>query len=232
MATQYANGKIITEGLVLCLNAADLNSYPGSGTTWFDMSGEGNNGTLTNSPTFNSSNGGSVVFDGTNDYVSIGINKSCNVFTGNFTISAWAYRVGGVSYGNIIGDYYTNNTFAANEWQIMMGPDGQFNLYNNTGGYIISNTSAYGTNVWINVCVSRISSTITMYVNGSSVSTSTNSTTFGTATGNLNIGIDGNNSAEPLNGRIANVLIYKNKGLTASEVLQNYNAQKSRFGLK
>jgi len=55
MAIQYANGKIVTDGLVLCLNAADKNSYPGSGTTWTDISGNGNSGTLTNGPTFNSS---------------------------------------------------------------------------------------------------------------------------------------------------------------------------------
>ena len=71
MATEYANGKIVTNGLVLSLDAADRNSYPGTGTTWRDMSGNGNNGTLTDGPTFNSNNGGSIVFDGTNDYVAL-----------------------------------------------------------------------------------------------------------------------------------------------------------------
>jgi hypothetical protein len=67
MATQFANGKIVTNGLVLCLDAADRTSYLGSGTTWFDLAGS-NNGTLTNGPTFNSTNGGSIVFDGVDDY--------------------------------------------------------------------------------------------------------------------------------------------------------------------
>ncbi len=68
MATQFAFGKIVTDGLVLALDAADRNSYPGSGTTWTDLSINKSNSTLTNSPIFNSSNGGSIVFDGVDDY--------------------------------------------------------------------------------------------------------------------------------------------------------------------
>jgi hypothetical protein len=61
---------IVTSGLVLCLDAANPKSYPGSGTTWTDLSGNGNNGTLVNGPTYSSVNGGSIVFDGSNDYIS------------------------------------------------------------------------------------------------------------------------------------------------------------------
>ena len=94
MATQYANGKIVTDGLVLSLNAADRNSYPGSGTTWTDTSGNGNNGTLTNGPTFNSGNGGYIQFDGTNDRVDIADANSLDFGTGGFTILVW---VGGIT---------------------------------------------------------------------------------------------------------------------------------------
>jgi len=67
----YSNGPtIVTDGLVLALDAADKNSYPGSGTTWNDLAGS-NNGTLTNGPTFDSGNGGSIVFDGVDDYVNL-----------------------------------------------------------------------------------------------------------------------------------------------------------------
>jgi hypothetical protein len=65
------NPKIVTDGLVLCLDAANRKSYSGSGNTWTDLSGLGTNGTLTNGPTFSSGNGGSLVFDGINDYVSV-----------------------------------------------------------------------------------------------------------------------------------------------------------------
>ena len=61
--------KIVTNGLVLALDAANTKSYPGSGTVWSDLTPNGNNGALTNGPTFNSANGGSIVFDGTNDYL-------------------------------------------------------------------------------------------------------------------------------------------------------------------
>ena len=61
--------KIVTDGLVLCLDAADQNSYPGSGNTWYDLSGNGNNGTLVNGVGYNSGNLGSLVFGGVDDYV-------------------------------------------------------------------------------------------------------------------------------------------------------------------
>ena len=63
---------IVTDVLVLCLDAANRRSYPGSGNSWLDLSGNGNNGTLTNGPTYSSANGGSLVFDGVDDYVNCG----------------------------------------------------------------------------------------------------------------------------------------------------------------
>ena len=78
--------KIITDGLVLCLDAADQNSYSGSGNTWTDLSGNGNNGTLINGPTFTSENYGSIIFDGSNDYMSV--NNNYNHFAE--TVIVWA----------------------------------------------------------------------------------------------------------------------------------------------
>jgi len=90
----YNNGpKIVTSGLVLALDAGNTKSYPGSGTVWTDLSGNGNTGTLTNGPTFNSSNGGSIVFDGVDDFVNIPYNTywNTNVFgtATNFTLECW-----------------------------------------------------------------------------------------------------------------------------------------------
>lgn len=83
-------GGIVTNGLVLALDAAKKDSYPGSGTVWRDISGNGNNGTLTNGPTFNSGNGGSIVFDGVDDYVEYGlITQMSNLI--NITVSYWYY---------------------------------------------------------------------------------------------------------------------------------------------
>ena len=89
MAFNYSP-KISTDGLVLCLDAANTKSYPGSGTVWSDLSRGGNNGTLTNGPTFNSGNGGSIVFDGVNDYVDCGVsNISLPI---NITLISWIYQ--------------------------------------------------------------------------------------------------------------------------------------------
>jgi hypothetical protein len=232
-ANVLAYGNVVTDGLVMYLDAGIANSYPGSGTTWTDISGAGNNGTLNNGAVFSTSNGGYIQFDGTDDYVNIGVDKSCNRFTADFTVSTWVNRSNtGGTWGNIIGDYYTNSTGNALEWQIMISNAAQLFVYNVTNGYVISPiASGYSTNTWINVVLSRVGSTITLYANSNIVTSVTNTTTFGSATGNLNIGIDGNNSSEPLTGNIANVLIYKNKGLSTSEVLQNFNANRRRFNI-
>ena len=67
----FAGPEITESGLVLALDAGNLKSYPTTGTTWTDLSGRGNTGTLTNGPTYSSANGGSIVFDGVNDYVTV-----------------------------------------------------------------------------------------------------------------------------------------------------------------
>jgi hypothetical protein len=224
---------IVTSSLSLCMDSANPRSYGGTGTLVYDISGNGLRGTLTNGPTYVSGSSGYFQFDGVNDYINIGNTTVANVFTGNFTISAWVYRLTdtGPAYGNIIGDYYTGSVATTGEWQIMMSNGGAFNLYRVGDGYVISNTSNYGANQWHNVVVTRVGSTITMYVDNVSIATATNSNTFGTATGVLNIGIDGNNSSEPLNGRISNVMIYKGLGLSAAQVSQNFTALRGRFGL-
>ena len=80
--------KIVTDGLVLCLDAGDGKSYSGSGTTWYDRSGNGNNGILVNGPTFDSNNRGAIVFDGVNDHVSIPNSSSLQLSNNqSFTIS-------------------------------------------------------------------------------------------------------------------------------------------------
>jgi hypothetical protein len=174
---------------------------------------------------------GGMVFDGTNDYINIGVGTGINQFSGDFTVSLWAMRTAGGNYGNLIGDYYTNSTQTAGEWQIMMGPSSELNLYKVGPGYVISNiASGFSNNTWINVVVTRSGNLVTMYANSNVIATGTDSTSYGTVTGNLNIGIDGNNSSEPFPGRIDKVKIY-NRALTAQEVRQNYQQHKTRFNL-
>ena len=87
MSTKYSP-QIVTSGLVLALDAANKVSYPGTGTTWYDLSGNGNTGTITNGPTFSNVNLGTIVFDGTNDYVSIPSTSNFNNGN-NITVEAW-----------------------------------------------------------------------------------------------------------------------------------------------
>ena len=86
-------------------------------------------------------------------------------------------------------------------------------------------------NQWVNIVVTRLGTMMYLYANNILIATTSNSTTFGTATGNFNIGIDGDNSSEGFCGRISNVMIHKDKGLSAAEVQQNFNAARSRYGI-
>jgi hypothetical protein len=117
---------IIESGLVLCLDAANKNSYRGSGTTWTDLSGNGNNGTLTNGPTFSAGNQGSIVFDGVDDYVEVSNASSLNASTQ--TISVWynATTVPGraatiVAKHDAIGSYNGYHMYTGNGVEIKVG---------------------------------------------------------------------------------------------------------------
>lgn len=238
MATQYSFGKVVNDGLALYVDAADRNSYSGSGSTLRDLSVSRKNGTLNSpsGPTFNASNGGSIVFDGSDDYVNFGTGTQSNVFTADFTVCGWIFHDTLSVVGTVIGDWYTGGVQTVPEWQVQSANIGDntvsFYVYVQGTGWPFYNTrSNIPTNSWLNFCVSRIGTSLTLYANSNSLGTVTNTGTWGTTTGNLNMGIAGNNSHEPYRGRIANLMIYKGRGLTASEMLQNYNAQKTRFGL-
>jgi len=225
MAIQYANGKIVTDGLVLSLNAADKNSYPGSGTTWTDISGNNNTGTLTNGPTFNSGNGGSIVFDGSDDYVTASSSSQFAFGTGNFTLECWIYPMSFSTYTHMIA-LPNQNVFAlkANV------SDGAIYFYSpsyTTYGYTSGWTLAL--NNWQQVIFKRESSTGYAFLNAvakGSLGAFTNN--FTAQTLNIHNGYFG---AEMAECRMSIIRIY-NIALTTDEITQNYNAQKSRFGLK
>lgn len=228
--------KIIGQNLVLSLDAAQRRSYPTTGTLWTNLAGNGVNSTLTNGPTFDSANGGSIKFDGSNDYSTLGTGTTINVFSGDFTVSAWVKRnpIGTQAGGTIIGDWYTGGVSVTDQWQIQANSSGGITtilvfIAPNAPFVNVSTGIAIGN--WVNVVLSRIGSTVTLYSNTNSLGSVTNTRTWGTSGGNMVIGVSGDNANEPLNGFIGNILIYKGKGLTSTEVTQNYNAIKSRFGL-
>jgi hypothetical protein len=220
--------KIITNGLVLYLDAANRNSYPGSGTTWTDLSGNNNNGTLTNGPTFNASNMGSIVFDGTNDYI---YRSSLNNFNSStYTILLWGKFVS-VSSSGILFNLGRSSGDADTEAQL---------YYNNSrlvywdyAGSIafnfIQSSGTLSTNVYQYLGFTKNSTNGTFYINGYSSGTGTAAFDANISTNDFTIGADIRDSINYVNGNISQFLLY-NRVLTASEVLQNYNATKSRFG--
>jgi hypothetical protein len=226
---------IITSGLTLCLDAGFTPSYSTSGVSWYDISYGGNNGTLTNGPTFDSSNGGSLVFDGTNDYANFG-NQSLGLDLISKSFSAWVYLGSTLSNPTgIIDKDFDTSPGVYGGWGFWVGSDRKLWWWN-TANQDIRDTglTTIGTNVWCNIAVTYNVSTKTasFYINGTLNSSASNSNINeqSSSTQPLNIGTIRSATGNFLNGRISSVLAY-NRVLSATEVLQNFNAQKSRFGL-
>jgi len=216
--------RIVTSGLVLALDAADQNSYPGTGTAWNDMSGNGNTGTLVNSPTYSSTNGGTLIFNGSNQYG--------NTLTNNFAIGSnskslqvwFKQNVSGTvdviyGYGNSVTAQFFGLYYDASNRIVFWG----YNTADYVTSYIIS------TNVWYNVAITYISPTVYIYVNGVLIGQNNYTANTGTAYSMIGANTTGGPS-NYLHGNISNVQVY-NRALSSTEILQNYNAQKSRFGL-
>ena len=219
----FNNGPtVITNGLVLALDAGDRNSYNSGSTTWFDLTGT-NNGTLTNGPTFNSGSGGSIVFDGVDDYVVSNVSVLPVM-----TFSAW------VKINNILSNTYifnkTPTTGNNNNYAIYIGSGLTLNIISYDGSTVSQFASNYipSTNVWFNIAGVYNSTLSSIYINGLLDKTGTiNTVNSGTQ---VSIGYNLAGIAGAINANISSVQIY-NRALSAQEVLQNYNATKGRFGL-
>ena len=218
---------IVTSGLVLNLDAGNGNSYSGSGTTWTDLSGNGNSATITNG-SYDGANGGSIVFNGTNTQVLY--TKIIN--SGDFTCEIWVKQTS-ANYGSAMmfggSDYFSgpdNCQLAVN------GGDGSIGIALNNAGISVSPanaSSATSVNNWCQVIWSRSGSTINIYANGVFKSS-------GTSSAELRIDRLGSVGGQPgslgkwLLGNISSAKVY-NRALSAAEVLQNYNATRGRFGI-
>ena len=214
------NPRTVTDGLVLCLDAGNTKSYPGSGTTWTDLSGRGNNGTLVNGPTYSSTNNGSIVFDGTNDYVSIP-----NVATSkNCSICFWFKHISPSNWSDIL-TFQTGVDGTAS--RVEKSGTSAVDYYWFNGGFV-SNTIIFthnGTNFdYISLVFDA--NNATCYKNGLQTS-QTVSSNFGSAS-TIYLGTRLLNNY--WNGNIAQVSIY-NRALTATEVQQNFNALRGRYGI-
>jgi hypothetical protein len=230
MAIGY-NPRVVTDGLVLALDAGNTKSYPGTGTTWTDLSGNSNNGTLTNGPTYSSANGGSLVFDGSDDYGSI---SSVTPDTGDFTIGFIYQLTGSTGRGGLFERKPTSpyNGFslgqgASNNWAFAISGTSDYN------NRIVVDFDYPSLNTWyFDVAVYSNGNTVSAYRNGSFVSSDT-----GTSQGNLSAQgtrtdflIANRDLATSLPVKVAQVQVY-NRALSASEVQQNFNALRGRFGI-
>jgi hypothetical protein len=246
----YYNTSIVRDGLVLYLDAANVKSYRGSGTAWIDLSGQGYNGTLTNGPTLDSNNLNSFVFDGTNDFVDTDTSGSAFAFANTtFTISVWIKTsVTGYSAAPGIIIASKDYTFSGGGWAIGLGFPGYngsttysfFASVKAIGGFFVNYTStqtAVNDGQWKNlVAVIRTDTAVqanninTLYINGiqSAVNTYTNGNLYDPPTLAMNIGRRSTGAYFP--GNLAQISIY-NKELTATEIQQNFNAIRSRYGI-
>jgi hypothetical protein len=222
----YRGPQIVKEGLVLALDAANTKSYPGTGTTWKDLSGNGNNGTLINGPTFDSGNNGSIVFDGVDDR----FDTNVNILKGSqtFTINIWFYTA--TLKGTLLSEGASSNIAI------------QFWLSSNINGTVLqfgdgTNDSYFNSritlnqNVWVNLCFIVVNKTGYSYLNSIFQSSYTNTSDIFWAgtTGTFKLGSRENNGSNS-DCRISNVQLY-NRALTPEEILQNFNATKGRYGL-
>ena len=218
-------GGIVTQGLVLDLDAGKRDSYIGSGTVWRDISNNQNNGTLVNGPTFNSGNGGSIVFDGTNDTVT---STSFNV--DYITIHTWVKFNNFTNYNEIVCKWRESDTnYSYTLLSNITNGAIRFWINTSTNTAVVNNGGTMLTGIWNCISSTFNGTTSSIYLNGTLIQSVSVSGIIKNSDVVVNIGNRISNNY-PMNGNIAQTLIY-NRALSASEVLQNYNATRGRFGL-
>jgi hypothetical protein len=235
--------RIVTDGLVLCLDAGNAKSYPGSGSTWTDLSGSGNNGTLVNGVGYSGSNLGSLSFDGVDDKVTINASSYTNLSSGNFTISSWFYIPTSVDTTDL---YYwliaigtsagSSDTWYLRVWRSGIAPGCLFTRINNVvllgtdGNLNASYPGDYykASGRWTYFTFVENSGTSYYYMNG--VQTGSASTpSIPSGNNYITIGDMSTDQGVP-NNRFSNFSLY-NRALSASEIQQNFNALRGRFGI-
>jgi len=236
----YGKENIVTNGISLWLDAGNKTSYPGSGTAWTDLSGLSNNQTLVNGVGFNSGNGGSLVFDGVDDYSS---GSALSGSFSSFSIMVWFYPTVVENYRNVLDCNYGYYASSAN-----VGPRLEMNS-NGTLGWVYSNNTNFNyifyahdvvssglpANSWCCASITYDGSinSSTTYYNGNNSSllrsNVNNATGFVGSINSPNIG-RGFSASRHFKGGIGNVLIY-DRALTQQEILQNFNALRSRYGV-
>ena len=231
----YFGSPIVTDGLVFAVDANNIVSYPKSGTSIYNLTGS-NIGTFVNGPTFNQENGGSIKFDGTDDYVNVPTATNLDL-TSQGTVSVWI-NPATVTQGNFAGLVARATGGAVNQQSYDLSWRQVSNAFlaqicDGAGTYNqIFATLPTVANVWYNVVFTWNGSQLVLYNNGVIIGTTAQTINSQILATDLTIGGFTYKGAgvggEPFNGKIANTKLY-NRGLTAAEVLQNYQAEQYRF---
>ena len=229
--------KTVTEGLVLALDAANPRSYVSGSTVWRDLTANNYSGSLVNGPTFNSSNGGSIGFDGANDYAdlpNIGVSN-----LSQFSVSFWAKKSSATANSTVYSEgtpaswpgnlfvFYFGTSENSGKCRVYFGYP---NSSPDQGSVLIGTTNVANGN-WYYVTYNQTNtSNRKLYVN--TIVEATNTTNIISTATNSYIGTNNNKGtlAQFGNMNLANLTCY-NRSLSDSEILQNYNALKGRFGL-
>jgi hypothetical protein len=234
------NPRIVSDGLVLCLDAANARSYneASSPTVWKDLSGYENNGTLRNSPTYTSSNSGSIIFDSINQDVNCGNDDSINFGTGDFTVSVWFKRFTNAATNlRLLSKSAGSDTAnAANAGFAFFGSDSALSFsVNPTAARTIISAGNHSLNTWVNVVgVLERGASMRAYQNCTQTGYSASSALAdpsGSVSGSTSLFL-GSNIGTGLYwaGEISNVCLY-NKALSVAEIQQNFVALRGRFDL-
>lgn len=223
---------IVADNLVLNLDASNPKSYSGGGTAWTDLSGNNNNGVLMNGVSYSNADGGSLVFDGLDDYVNLGTNASLD--TGdNVTISAWIKPA--ILSGGRYVIYSNRNSNQTGSSQLEIGTiDGSINTaYVTVPGIFTAKASnnAMTINNWQYVVYTRIGSLQSIYINGINATKSVISATFSNNNSHKTIGVGSLTSPCYFKGQISSVQIYS-RGLSSEEIKQNYKAVAGKYNLR
>lgn len=212
---------IVTNGLTLQLDASNSTSYPGSGTTWFDLAGTQQNITLVGTPTYTSTTPSYFTFNGSSQY---GTGVGAVLTATSYTKSVWFYMNSFATNNNLV------SSAAGGHFTFFGGTNKLHNGHANWSNYLAyPSTTTFSLGIWYNATLTfNTTDGMVLYVNGTQDSTYTaNKTAHG---GNSSTDIASFAASNLLGGRIAKVYCY-NRSITAAEVLQNYNADKAQFGL-
>ena len=217
-------------GLILALDAANTKSYPGSGTTWTDISANGRVGTLTNGPTYNSANSGSITFTAASSN-SVLLTGSTAVSQATFTV--WLRRNG--SQNDYAGILFTRGGVSSSISGLSFFSTVNnlaYNWNNAVASYSFNSGLTVPDGVWCMAALSLTSAAATLYLcQSSGITSATNTLAHASTTfDGLKLGWDGTASSRYMNGSIASAHLY-NRALSASEIQQNFNALRGRFSV-